>query len=48
MIIVKTIILYFIQITHSGDFPSTGTRLVQINIRVGDSVFAIVFGVFRV
>ena len=28
MIIVKIIILYFIQITHTDDFPSTGTRLV--------------------
>ena len=24
MIIIKTIILYFIQITHTDDFPSTG------------------------
>ena len=28
MIIIKTIILYFIQVTHTDDFPSTGTRLV--------------------
>ena len=28
MIIIKTIILYFMQITHTDDFPSTGTRLV--------------------
>ena len=46
MIIIKIIILYFIQIRHTDDFPSTGTRLVQINIRAGDSVFAIVLGVF--
>ena len=30
MIIIKTIILYFIQITHTDDFPSTDTRLVVI------------------
>ena len=30
MIIIKTIILYFIQITHTDDFPSTGTRLVGL------------------
>ena len=28
MIIIKIIILYFIQIRHTDDFPSTGTRLV--------------------
>ena len=28
MIIIKNIILYFIQIRHTDDFPSTGTRLV--------------------
>ena len=31
MIIIKIIILYFIQITHTDDFPSTGTRLVNNN-----------------
>ena len=30
MIIIKTIILYFIPIRHTDDFPSTGTRLVII------------------
>ena len=30
MIIIKTIILYFIQITLTDDFPSTGTQLVYI------------------
>ena len=30
MIIIKIIILYFIQIRHTDDFPSTGTRLVII------------------
>ena len=30
MIIIKHIILYFIQIRHTDDFPSTGTRLVHI------------------
>ena len=33
MIIIKIIILYFIQITHTGDFPSMGTRLVVHNNR---------------
>ena len=28
MIIIKIIILYFIQISHSEEFPSTGTRLI--------------------
>ena len=31
MIIITIIILYFIQITHTDDFPSTGTRLVKYN-----------------
>ena len=30
MIIIKIIIIYFIQIRHTDDFPSTGTRLVLI------------------
>ena len=30
MIIIKIIVLYFKQITHTDDFPSTGTRLVII------------------
>ena len=30
MIIIKIIILYFIQIRHTDDFPSTCTRLVII------------------
>ena len=30
MIIIKIIILYFIQIRHTDDFPSTGTRLVSV------------------
>ena len=33
IIIIKIIILYFIQIRHTDDFPSTGTRLVQDNAR---------------
>ena len=33
MIIIKLIILYFIQIRHTDDFPSTGTRLVTIIVR---------------
>ena len=31
MIIIKIIILYFIQIRHTDDFPPTGTLLVHIN-----------------
>ena len=31
MIIIKIIILYFIKITHTDDFPLTGTRLVLNN-----------------
>ena len=30
MIIIKVVILYFIQIRNADDFPSTGTRLVYI------------------
>ena len=30
IIIIKIIILYFIQIRHTDDFPSTGTRLVHV------------------
>ena len=30
MIIIKIIIVYFIQIRHTDDFPSTGTRLMLI------------------
>ena len=33
MIIAKIIILYFIHIRHTDDFPSTGTRLVRIMIQ---------------
>ena len=32
VIIIKIIILYFIQIRHTDDFPSTGTRLVEYNL----------------
>ena len=34
MIIIKIIILYFIQIRHTDDFPSTGTRLVIIILAI--------------
>ena len=34
MIIIKNIILYFIQIRHTDDFPSTGTRLVSNNVQI--------------
>ena len=30
MIIIKISIIYFIQIRHTDDFPSTGARLVQL------------------
>ena len=29
MIIIKIIFIYFIDIAHTDDFPSTGTRLVS-------------------
>ena len=32
MIIIKSIIISFIQIRYTDDFPSTGTRLVDIII----------------
>ena len=32
MIIIKIIILYFIQIRNNDDFPSTGTRLVVVMV----------------
>ena len=32
MIIINIIILYFIQIRHTDDFPSTGTGLVYVNV----------------
>ena len=32
MIIIKNMILYFIQIRHPDDFSSTGTRLVSIRL----------------
>ena len=30
MIIIKIVFLYFIEIAHTDDFPSTGTRLVLL------------------
>ena len=38
MIIFKTIILYFIQIRQTDDFPSTGTRLVIIKRHLNQDV----------
>ena len=35
MILINIIILYFIQITHTDDFPSTGNRLVLCMIITG-------------
>ena len=34
MVIITIIILYFIQIRHTDDFPSTSTRLVEIKDRL--------------
>ena len=31
MILIKNIFLYFIEIAHNDDFPSTGTRLIYAN-----------------
>ena len=36
MIIIKIVILYFIQIRHTDDFPSTVARLVTIYIIIRD------------
>ena len=36
MIIIKIIVLYFIQIRHTDDFSYTGTRLVIIKIGGSD------------
>ena len=41
MIIIKNIIQYFIQIRHTDDFPSTGTRLVTVNITFYDLFLAL-------
>ena len=38
MIIIKIIILYFIQIRHTDDFPSTGTRLVLVMEPIGRKI----------
>ena len=48
MIIIKIIFLYFIEIAHTDDLPSTGTRLVQINSSVCHVVLTMVLGVYRV
>ena len=32
MIIIRILFLYFIEIAHTDDFPSTGTRLVSITL----------------
>ena len=46
MIIIKIISLNFIEIARTGDFPSTGTRLVEINSSVCEAVFTIVLCFF--
>ena len=39
IIIIKIVILYFIQIRRTDDFPSTGTRLVFDNaLTLGDNI----------
>ena len=38
MIIIKNIILYFIQIRHPDDLPSKGTRLDKEGSTMGDDV----------
>ena len=38
MIIIKIISRYFIEIAHTDDFPSTGTRLVEMNTRAGNPI----------
>ena len=47
MIIINIIILYFIQIRHTDDFPSTGTGLVCITFQTSDpnDVSIIVFSI---
>ena len=47
MIIIKIIILYFIQIRHTDDFPSTGTRLVNDNNYYAHSLLQLMFGDVR-
>ena len=38
MIVIKIIILYFIQIRHTDDFPSTGTRLYSVSSDYNDVI----------
>ena len=38
IIIIKIVILYFIQIRHTDDFPSTGTRLVILTTNLAECV----------
>ena len=45
MIIIKIIIVYFIQIRHTDDFPSTGIRLVSINFTAQNAHFGAVTGI---
>ena len=40
MILINIILLYFIQITHTDDFPSTGTRLVLLMLKQDGSRIA--------
>ena len=39
MIIIKIIILYFIQIRHTDDFPPTGTPASQYNDAMPETLF---------
>ena len=44
MIIIKIIILYFIRIRHTGDFPSTGIPASHYNNRSQNYCKQIIFG----
>ena len=41
MITINIIILYFKQIKHTDDFPSTGTRLVDCNSSMSAPIEAV-------
>ena len=47
MIIIKTIVLYFIQITRTDDFPSTGSVFFFLSMLRAWAVFnCLILGVF--
>ena len=43
MIIIKNMILYFILIRHTDDFPSTGTRLVQVKMTTHTRIMTLTY-----